>query len=237
MANGKNDEVVDMALFVSVGTDATGDIDQTGYIYESSAFPVGYHDKVLFAGRTLPLLEDNGSYSALGGHYASSFANYYNVAIMSLCFQMYAEAKDVFELLDMVRSTCLTDYIRLDGMSQPLQLINPAGLYKKYLTPQDIPATISTMETIDLGKGHYKGVLFIIPGAEVKIDGQWIAFDNKNKDVIFAQNPMNLEWRLNGNLLRKMGYTSWQKIEGQIITVDDNWRGLRLDVPISVIIN
>ncbi len=237
MANGKNDDVADMALFVSVGTGASGDIDQTGYIYESSAFPVGFHDKVLFAGRTLPLLEDNGSYSALEGHYASSFANYYNVAIMSLCFQMYAEANDVFELLDMVRSTCLTDYIRLDGMSQPLQLINPAGLYKKYLTPQNLPATISNIETLNLEKGHYRGVLFNIPGAEVKIDGQWIEFDNKNKDAIFAQNPLNLEWRLNGNLLRKMGYKSGQKIEGQIITVDDKWGGLRLEVPYSVAIN
>ena len=234
MANGKNDEVADMALFVSVGTGATGDIDQTGYIYESSAFPVGFHDKVLFAGRTLPLLEDDGSYVALGEHYASSFANYYNVAIMSLCFQMYAEAKDVFELLDMVRATCLTDYIRLDGQTQPLQLINPAGLYKKYLSPQNLPATISSGETIHLDKGYYKGVLFSIPGAEVKVDGEWIAFDNKNKDTILAQNPMNLEWRLNGDLLKKYGYTSGQTVEGQIITVDDKWGGLRLEVPMTI---
>lgn len=234
MANGKNDTEADMALLVSVGTGSTGDIDQTGYIYESSAFPVGFHDKVLFAGRTLPLLEDNGSYRAYTGHYASSYANYYNAAIMSLCFQMYAEAKDVFELLDMVRSTCLTDYIRLDGQTQPLQLINPAGLYKKYLTPQNLPASISAGETINLDKGYYKGVLFSIPGAEVKVNGEWIAFDNKNKDVIMSQNPMNLEWRLDGERLQKYGYTSGQTIEGQIITVDDKWGGLRLEVPMTI---
>lgn len=234
MANGKNDTEADMALLVSVGTGSTGDIDQTGYIYESSAFPVGFHDKVLFAGRTLPLLEDNGSYSAYTGHYASSYANYYNAAIMSLCFQMYAEAKDVFELLDMVRSTCLTDYIRLDGQTQPLQLINPAGLYKKYLTPQNLPASISAGETINLDKGYYKGILFSIPGAEVKVNGEWIAFDNKNKDIIMSQNPMNLEWRLNGELLQKYGYTSGQTVEGQIITVDDKWGGLRLEVPMTI---
>lgn len=154
--------------------------------------------------------------------------------MMSICFQMYAEAKDVFELLDMVRATCLTDYIRLDGQTQPLQLINPAGLYKKYLTPQNLPSSISSSETLPLDKGYYKGVLFCIPGAEVKINGEWVAFDNKNKDVILSQNPMNLEWRLSGELIKKYGYNSGQTIEGQIITVDDQWGGLRLEVPMSV---
>ena len=53
---------------------------------------------------------------------------------------MFAEAKDIDELLEMIRSTCLTDYIRFDlngdgdtndnydgqPETQPLQLINPA---------------------------------------------------------------------------------------------------------------
>jgi hypothetical protein len=39
---------------------------------------------------------------------------------------MKADVKDVNELLEMIRSTCLTDYIRLDGQTQELQLINPA---------------------------------------------------------------------------------------------------------------
>ena len=57
-----------------------------------------------------------------------------------LCFQMKADIQGVDELLEMMRSTALTDYIRLDlngdgdtddnykGQSetQPLQLINPA---------------------------------------------------------------------------------------------------------------
>ena len=134
----------------------------------------------------------------------------------------------------MIRSTCLTDYIRLDGQTQPLQLINPAGLYKKYLTPQNLPESISIGETVSLEKGYYKGVIFSIPGAEVKVNDEWVAFDNKNKDKILAQNPMNLEWRLNGDLLRKMGYNPGQKVEGQIITVDDKWGGLRLDVPLQL---
>ena len=154
--------------------------------------------------------------------------------MMSICFQMYAGAKDVFELLDMVRSTCLTDFIRLDGQTQPLQLINPAGLYKKYLTPQNLPTAISSSETLSLDKGYYKGVLFCIPGAEAKINGEWVPFDNKNKDVILSQNPMNLEWRLSGELIKKYGYNSGQTIEGQIITVDDQWGGLRLEVPMTV---
>lgn len=240
LANGKNDANADMALLVTIGTNDKGDIDQTDEIYESSLFPVGFHDKVLFAGRAFPGHNLNeGVYSGEGGlsnngKYATSFTNYVNTAMMGVCFQMYAEAKDVFELLEMVRSTCLTDYIRFNGQTQPLQLINPAGLYKKYLTPQNLPATISSGETLNLDKGYYKGVLFSIPGAEVKINGEWIAFDNKNKDIILYQNPMNLEWRLNGDLLKKYGYTPGQTVEGQIITVDDKWGGLRLEVPMTV---
>ena len=156
--------------------------------------------------------------------------------MMSICFQMYAEVKDVFELLEMVRSTALTDYVRLNGQTQPLQLINPAGLYKKYLTPQSLPASISADEFLPLYKGYYKGIVFDIPGAEVKIGDEWIAYDAKNIDLIFTQNPMNLEWRLNGALLRKYGYTPGQTLQGQIITVDDHWNGLRLEVPMSITI-
>ncbi len=237
-ANGKNDPDADIALFVTIGTNDRGDSDQTGVTYSTSCFPVGYHDKVLFAGRAFPFhhyttgqiwAEKESVHS-----YQTSFTNYVNTAMMSLCFQLYAEAKDVFELLGMVRSTCLTDYIRLDGQTQPLQLINPAGLYKKYLTPQNLPATISSGETVNLDKGYYKGVLFSIPGAEVKINGEWVAFDNKNKEAIMSQNPINLEWRLNGELLKKYGYTSGQTVEGQIITVDDKWGGLRLEVPMTI---
>ena len=70
--------------------------------------------------------------------------------------------------------------------------------------------------------------------SEVKVNDEWVAFDNKNKDKILAQNPMNLEWRLNGDLLRKMGYTSGQTVEGQVITVDDKWGGLRLEIPMTI---
>ena len=98
----------------------------------------------------------------------------------------------------------------------------------------DIPSTISPGETIALTKDWYKGLIFAIPGAEVLIEGEWIAYDAKNKDRIFAQNPMGLEWRLSGPLLRKYGYTSGQTVHGQILTVDDQWHGLRLEKEISV---
>ena len=240
LANGKNNAVADMALLVTVGTNAVGDVDQSNEDISSSLFPVGFHDKVLFAGRAFPKHElTEGYYIAEGypmnnGKYVTSFTNYVNTTMMGVCFQMYAEAKDVFELLDMVRSTCLTDYIRLDGETQPLQLINPAGLYKKYLTPQNLPTTISAEETVTLDKGYYKGVLFSIPGAQVKINGEWVAFDNKNKDLILSQNPMTMEWRLNGELLKRYGYSSGQTVEGKIITVDDKWGGLRLEVPMTI---
>lgn len=150
----------------------------------------------------------------------------------------------------MIRATCLTDYIHLDlnedgdtndiydghPETVPLQLINPAGFFKKYDMPSSLPSTIGMNETIGLEKGYYKGVIFDIPGAEVLIDGQWIAYDAKNKDTILSQNPMNLTWRLNGNLLRKLGYTTGQTIQGQVVTVDDQWNGLRLEVPMTITI-
>ena len=165
-----------------------------------------------------------------------------------LCFQMYAEVKDVDELLEMIRSTALTDYIRLDlngdgdtndnydgqPESQPLQLMNPAGLIKKYLMPNGLPSTIHTANTITLNKGYYKGVVFDIPGAEVEINGEWIAYSDANKSLIMSQNPMTLEWRLNGDLLRKFGYSSGQSISGCIIVVDDQWHGLNISKDVTI---
>lgn len=169
---------------------------------------------------------------------------------MDLCFQMFAEAKDVDELLEMVRSTALTDYIRLDlngdgdtddivdnqPETQPLQLINPAGFFLKYLMPTDLPASIKLGDVFALNKGYYKGVLFNIPGAEVKIGDQWIAYDDKNKEQILAQNPVNLEWRLNADsdYLRKLGYKRGDTLTGQILVVDDKWHGQNLTKDFSI---
>ena len=237
MANSDKNTHPGSHLLVTVATNSSGDIDQTNERYESSKFPVGFANDVLFAGRAFPhhsIDDEGGRIVAESGKYATSHTNYVNVAMMGICFQLYAEVKDVDELLEMVRSTCLTDHIRFEGQDQPLQLINHAGFIKKYLIPKALPTAISAGETISLDKGYYKGVLFSIPGAEVKINGEWVAFDNKNRDVILSQNPMTLEWRLNGDLLKRYGYASGQTVEGQVITVDDNWGGLRLEVPMTV---
>ena len=147
----------------------------------------------------------------------------------------------------MIRSTSLTDYIRfdlngdgdtddIDGQpeSQPLILMNPAGFFLKYLMPTVLPASIKTDETIALEKGYYHGIIFNIPGAEVNINGEWIAFTENNKDLILAQNPMTLEWRLNGELLNKYGYKAGDTVKGQIIVVDDMWNGLNITKDFSV---
>ena len=148
----------------------------------------------------------------------------------------------------MIRSTSLTDYIRfdlngdgdtddiVDGQpeSQPLILMNPAGFFQKYLMPLALPDCIKTDEAITLEKGYYHGVVFDIPGAEVNINGQWIAFSDNNKDLILAQNPMTLEWRLNGELLNKYGYKAGDTVTGQILVVDDEWNGLNITKDFSV---
>ena len=85
-----------------------------------------------------------------------------------------------------------------------------------------------------LEKGYYHGIVFDIPGAEVKVNGQWIAFSDKNKDLIKAQNPMTLEWRVNGDLLRKMGYKQGDTLTGHILAVDDQWHGLTITKDFTV---
>ena len=161
---------------------------------------------------------------------------------------MKADVSDVDELLEMIRSTALTDYIRfdlngdgdtndiLDGQpeSQPLILMNPAGFFQKYLMPTSLPTKFSTNETTPLEKGYYHGVIYQIPGAEVNINGQWIPFTDDNKEIIFSQNPMNLEWRLNGKTLNSYGYKLGDIIKGEIIAVDDQWNGLNITKDFSV---
>ena len=162
---------------------------------------------------------------------------------------MFAEVKDVDELLDMIRnSTELKDYIRFDlngdgdtddicdgqPETQPLILMNPAGFFLKYLMPKELPSTISLSQTADLSKGYYKGIIFDIPGAEVKINGEWIRYNAENTATILAQNPFTLEWRINGDLLRKLGYKQGDSLKGKIIAIDDLWSGLNLSQEIAI---
>ena len=254
MANSDKNTRPGSHLFVTVANQADGDIDQTNEVSTSTKFPVGFANNALFSGRAFPYKNyKTGRITAEGGNqnngrYSTSYTNPLNACMTALCFQMFAEVADVDQLLSMIRSTCLTDHIHLDlngdgdtndlidghPETVPLQLINPAGFFKKYDMPTSLPKAISTSETIDLEKGYYKGMVFDIPGAEVLVNGEWIAFDAKNKDLILAQNPMDLEWRLNGTLLRKYSYTPGQTLQGQIITVDDQWNGLRLEKEFSV---
>jgi hypothetical protein len=152
-------------------------------------------------------------------------------------FQLHADLESVDPLLEMARTTSLENSISLNGQTQKLQRLNPAGYFTKYCMMTDIPSGISLDETVSLNKEWYKGLIFAIPGAEVQVNGEWIPFTAENYSRIKAANPMNLEWRLNGALLRKYGYTSGQTLQGQIITVDDQWNGLRLEKVITIQIN
>lgn len=58
------------------------------------------------------------------------------------------------------------------------------------------------------------------------INGQWIAFSNENSTLVMAENPMTLQWRLNGELMQQYGYNDGDTIEGTIVAVDDEWNGL-----------
>ena len=184
-----------------------------------------------------------------GGGDSTSYPNYVNVAVADLCFQMFAEVKDVDQLLDMIRSsTDLRDYIRFDlngdgdtndnyngqPESQPLILMNPAGFFIMYLMPDFSSLSVKLGEAAVLEKGYYKGVVFNIPGAEVFVEGQWLAFSDKNKEQILAQNPFTLKWRVNADLLRKLGYNKGDTVTGSIIAVDDQWNGLSLTKEVTI---
>ena len=236
-AHNKNDNVIDRHFVLTFATNKDGDLDLTDEVWERSRFPVWFHNKVLFAWRAFSYRNYNWDKIRATWALSTSHPNYLNVAIADLCFQMKADVADVDELLEMIRSTCLTDYIRLDGMTQGLQLMNPAGFFLKYLMPNDLPATISWSQTADLSKGYYHGLAFDIPGAEVKINGEWISFSDENKDLVFAQNPFVLEWRLNGDLLRKFGYKQGDTLKGKVIAIDDHWNGLNLSQDISITVS
>ena len=87
---------------------------------------------------------------------------------------------------------------------------------------------------VDVETDLLSGIIFNIPGAEVLIDGQWIAYSDNNKDLFLTQNPMTLQWRLNSDLLRKTGYKQGDTLPGQILVVDDQWRGLNISTDFSI---
>lgn len=227
-ANWQNDTKADKHLILTIWTNSKGNSDISNKSIGGN-FPVWFHPNILFSGRAFPYTElQYWHIRTQVWDYETSLPNYFNVAMTDLCFQMFAEVENVDQLLDMIRTTSLTDYISLDWETQALHLINPAWFIQKYLMPKELPATISWSKTAALDKGYYKGIIFDIPGAEVNIGGEWIAFNTQNKDLIKAQNPFTLEWRLNGNLLRKMGYRSGDTVKGKLLVVDDQFNGLNI---------
>ena len=47
---------------VTIATNKTGDIDQTGVRVESTRFPIGFADNVLFSGRGFPEIAEGKVY-------------------------------------------------------------------------------------------------------------------------------------------------------------------------------
>ena len=150
-------------------------------------------------------------------------------------FGLRADVTDANELLQMIEGSLADpDYISLNGEKQALQKYSPANFIKKYLMPENLPTEVKSNETVALEKGYYKGIIFNIPGAEVLIGGEWIACTQQNAEKIKAQNPFNLEWRINGDLCQQYGKKTGDVIEGTIILVDDQWNGLSITLPFSV---
>jgi hypothetical protein len=188
---------------LTVGTNENGDADASS----GSKYPVGFHPDVLFSGRCFPYHTLGGDIYAPDGNYTSSHTNYTNLAMTDLCFQMFAEVADVDQLMKMVRATTLTNKIHLDGKTQNLHLISPAGFFLKYLMPT-VPTSITEGKTAALQQGYYHGVVFNIPGAEVNINGEWVLFSKANQERIMSQNPFTLQWRINSEYFQLMAISA-----------------------------
>ena len=168
------------------------------------------------------------------GTYTVSYTTAAIASEAQLIFGLCPDVKDADELLEMIESnTANPDHISLNWETWEIQKYSPANFVKKYLMPTELPSELNINETKELSKGSYKGVVFNIPGAEVLIDGEWIACTQQNAEKIKAQNPFNLEWRINGDLCKQLGYEN-KTVEGTIILVDDQYNGLNITVPISI---
>jgi len=249
-------------IMVTIWTNKKWDVDQTNGSYGASRFPVGFHHESLFAGRWFPYRDNDYQWRVVGrtSRCSTSYPNYVNVAMSGTIAQNFADIDDIDELLYMMRTTALTDYIRLDlngdgdtddivqvktddgyigqPESLPLQLINPGEVFREYgmainetewKRPSiQMPTEISSGQISTLKKGWYKGVVFIFPGTEVLVEGEWIPFDNDNfESTIKNCNPFHLEFRMNGDLLVQQGFKVGDAIEGTIQAVDDQWWGLK----------
>ena len=59
LANSNKNDYPNCHLLVTVATNKDGDIDQTNTTTESSKFPIGFANSVLFSGRAFPLRDWN----------------------------------------------------------------------------------------------------------------------------------------------------------------------------------
>ncbi len=144
MSNSKKNSRPNSHLFVTIATDNDGNIDQTGITYESTKYPVWFANNVLFSGRWFPQLREWKIYWPQW-KYTTSDTNYLNVALCSLLFQLHADATDVNQLLEMIKSTVLKDHITLNWETQELQLMNPAWFFKEYCMPNELPTQIRSI--------------------------------------------------------------------------------------------
>lgn len=237
MANSNQNSNPNSNMRIVIWNHPSGSVDISNS--EWSLFPYWFDNNVTISGHpVLPIYRNwrfRGEDYAARWWYFSSYVAPTTASEVQLMFGLRADVTDANELLQMVEgSLAYPDYISLNGEKQALQKYSPANFIKKYLMPENLPTELSITETKELSKGSYMGVVFSIPGAEVLIDGEWMACTEQNASKIKAQNPFSLEWRLNGGLCQQYGKKTGDVIEGTIILVDDQWNGLNITLPISV---
>ena len=109
--------------------------------------------------------------------------------------------------------------------------MNKKGFFSEHYMPKGIPSSIKSWDVCLLEKWDYKWIVFDMPWVEVKINWQWIAYDESNAPFIKSQNPMTLEWRISADEAAKF----WgENLKLKVIPVDDQWNRLNVGEEINI---
>ena len=112
-----------------------------------------------------------------------------------------------------------------------IDIIQQEEFFMEHFMPKSIPSSIKSWDVCLLEKWDYKWIIFDMPGAEVKVNWHWIAYNKSNELLIKSQNPMTLEWRINAAEAAKF----WDKnLKLKVIPVDDQWNGLNIEKEVNI---
>lgn len=235
MANSDKNNYPSSNMRIVVWNHPSGSVDVSNSSW--SLFPYWFDNNVTISGHpVLPIYRNwrfrGEDYAARWWYYSSYVAPTVTSEVQQI-FGLHADVNNADELLEMMEScTANPDYISLNWKKQALQKYSPANFAEKYCMIMDIPSSIKPWEIITLNKWRYKWLVLNIAWTEVKINWQLVEYNKANESLIKSQNPMNLEQRINWDLVAK--YSKNWSVKWKLIAVDDQWNGLNMEKDITI---